>query len=694
MKRPVILKLRFLLFSILLLSTVVGCLPDLFTSVPSITPTTIHPQDTPELISSPGFVSTPESTSTPEPTPHPRTLVICLGSEPASLYYYNVSMLTERQVLEAVYDGPIDYRSHGYQPVILEKLPSLADGDALIQPMSVKAGDRVVDEHGDVVVLEGGVRVFPSGCNLPDCAVTYGGQGEILMDRMIVTFRLLPGLKWSDGAPLTAHDSVYSFRLAADTYNLVVSRTLVSWISSNVSAYVIERTVAYDALDNLTIQWVGLPGFMDQTYFVNFWIPLPRHIWEQYSPIWLHAADFSNLRPMGWGPYVIKEWIAGDHITMYKNLNYFRSAEGLPKFDYLIYRFVGNDADTVLGALISGECDLLDIEASYNLQNDERILSLQAQGQLKMNFVPGTIFEHVVFNIRPFEAVGLASLDEDGNGVGPFGDVRLRQAIALCLDRQAVVDSVMFGSIVLDSYLPTEHPLSNPGVTRYPYDPTAASILLDEIGWLDNDDNPATPRRAQGVTGVPEGTLLEFSFETTTFARRRQATQILAESMARCGIKVNLVYHRVSEWYADGPGGRLYGRKFDMGLKAWVTEFRPSCELWMTENIPGDPTLTDKSGNPLYPMGWGGENVSGYSNPEYDQACKTALSLLPGQPGYIEAYMKTQEIFARDLPAIPLYNLILLAVTRPDMCGFRMDPTDSSSEMWNIEAFDYGPGCK
>ena len=51
-----------------------------------------------------------------------------------------------------------------------------------------------------------------------------------------------------------------------------------------------------------------------------------------------------------------------------------------------------------------------------------------------------------------------------------------------------------------------------------------------------------------------------------------------------------------------------------------------------------------------------------------------------------------QEIFASELPVIPLYLRLKLAVTRPDMCGFTLDPT-AISEMWNIEAFDFGEDC-
>ena len=87
--------------------------------------------------------------------------------------------------------------------------------------------------------------------------------------------------------------------------------------------------------------------------------------------------------------------------------------------------------------------------------------------------------------------------------------------------------------------------------------------------------------------------------------------------------------------------------------------------------------------------GWGGQNDPGFADAAYDAACNEALGSLPGQPAYEAAHKEVQAIFAEQLPVAPLYLRLKLAVTRPDMCGFIMDPT-ANSEFWNIEMFDYG----
>ena len=107
----------------------------------------------------------------------------------------------------------MDVTEYGYEPIILEKIPSLDDGDAQVSPVSVNAGSQVVDSSGNVVLLSTGTKVRPSGCRSDACAINYDGSSSIQMDQLVVTFTMLQKLMWSDGAPLTASDSIYSFGL-------------------------------------------------------------------------------------------------------------------------------------------------------------------------------------------------------------------------------------------------------------------------------------------------------------------------------------------------------------------------------------------------------------------------------------------------------------------------------------------------
>ena len=104
-----------------------------------------------------------------------------------------------------------------------------------------------------------------------------------------------------------------------------------------------------------------------------------------------------------------------------------------------------------------------------------------------------------------------------------------------------MASELFFGqSAVPDSYIPASHPLNNPDGRKYAFDPAAGGTLLESIGWADADSDPATPRVAQGVAGIPDGTALEFTFLTTAEDEKQRAAAILQESLASCGIKLNV----------------------------------------------------------------------------------------------------------------------------------------------------------
>ena len=630
------------------------------------------------LIAMAGLVACGRSTSTVTPVPTTpisatptatvlpaRTLTVCLGQEPASLFPVNNPSSSARAVLAAIYDGPIDTNSYGYQPVILKDLPSLANGDAQLFPKSVYVGDEVVDASDTPVTLAVGVKVRPAGCHSDTCAVVYDGKSAIQMDQMQVTFRLLPGLTWSDGQPLTVDDSVYA-------YNLAVA------LNTSGSNYLAERTTSYEAAGDVTVQWWGKPGFIDSTYLTNFWAPLPKHLWGQIPADQLEDTAGPARAPIGWGPYAIQEWAAGDHITLTKNPHYFRAGEGLPKIATLTFRFVPDPA-TAVSDLVAGTCDILDPSIDLGGQVDV-IRSMAGKNQLQALFATPPVMEQLAFGIRP------AAYDNGYNAGSSrpdyFGDVRVRQAVSICIDRQKIVDSVLHGlSTVPVSYVPADDPLYNPASTTYSFDVNAANALLDQAGWRDTDNDPLTPRLAVGVQNVPNGTPLELNYITTGAAQRVQVSSMVVDSLAQCGIKVDVKYLDQTALYAAGPDGPLFGRNFDLAEFAMgSTSTEPPCEWFTSPEIPNAANH------------WVGTNVSGYSNPDYDAACQAVQQSLADEPAHAQAYRQAQSIFAGDLPVLPLYWRLEVAAARPDVCHFSLDPT-ASSALWNVEKLDVGIPC-
>jgi peptide/nickel transport system substrate-binding protein len=251
----------------------------------------------------------------------------------------------------------------------------------------------------------------------------------------------------------------------------------------------------------------------------------------------------------------------------------------------------------------------------------------------------------------------------------------VRQAIIQCIDRQAIVDEITYGrSVVPDSYLPPGHPLyAGDYLLHWGYHPDAGRALLEEVGWLDENEDGV--REARRVQGIYTGALFEVSLLTSSDSPDSQlVARIIKANLADCGIRVNLETRPSWELFADGPEGPLFGRRFDMAETAWWFDVIPLCGHYVSSEIPD----TER---------WYGSNVTGYSNPDYDAICQAALEALPGTPEHREYHKQTQVIFSEELPAIPLFMWLRVAITRPNVLNLTLDST-SRSELWDIEHLD------
>jgi peptide/nickel transport system substrate-binding protein len=573
-----------------------------------------------------------------------------MGAEPESLYYYDATSYAAGLVLQALYDGPLDTVGYSYRPVILEKLPSLADGDVVIEAVAAKPGDRVVDQRGEVVTLAAGVLIHPSGCRTAECAVPFEG-GAMSMDRMRVTFHLKPNLRWSDGTPLTAQDSVYSFELARDP-----ATVKGKWLEL--------RTANYAAQGESTVVWTGIPGFLDRAYPANFWTPLPAHAWRTYKTAELPQQAAVARVPLGYGPYVIDQWTPGDSIRLLPNPHYYRADEGLPYFDEITFRFVNNqNVIQVLDMLENGECDVLTREL-YPERSLTRLREMDQAGVAKLYLSTAARWEHLTFNAAPPPDYAAPSF---------FADVRTRQAAAACINRQRLVDEVQDGLGALSvTYLPTNHPLYAADTsTPHLFDPAHGQALLDEVGW--RDANGDGIREAHSIPGIVEGTPFQVLYRIPESVARRSAADLITADLAACGIQVNVETYPPAEFYTSGPGTPMSGRHFDLLSFAWLTQIEPTCSLYATAAIPSDANY------------WEGDNVAGYTSAEYDAACAQTQAALPDEAAYRAAHREAQRLFSADLPALPLYWYVNVYVARPDLQGFQPEPL--MGELWNIEEF-------
>ncbi len=604
----------------------------------AVSPPTVQPTAVPTVVEVEETAVPLQPSATPLSTTEAQAplkeLMICMNQEPESLDLYVDQSYSAVSIRHALYENLYTTLDYGYQPQGLEKLPSFADGDAIITEVEVQLGDKIVDVNDNVVRLEKGVTVI----NAVGEAVVYDGE-PLFMNQLTANFMMEP-MMWSDGTAVTAQDSVYSYELAADS-------------PFSGDTYKVERTASYAATNTLSMRWTGIPGYLPKDYAIHVWTPLPAH------------RSIDDHAYLSSGPFVFVGWTRGDSIALEKNVHYYRVHEGLPKLDRITIRFI-SDITVTIAQLLSGSCDIV----TNNLMGVGHVPSLplvELDQLMELHLAAGNRWEHINFGVNPIDAYAETRPDW-------FEDVRVRRAMTMCLDRQLMVDLLMGNMVdIYHAYVPENHPLYPVDLMEWEYDVAVANALLDEVGYLDKDgdgirEDPESERPFSVTLGTADG-----------FEMQLQLIQIAKESWRDCGIDVVLYQKSADVWYAESSESPLFGRQFDLGENSWLTGFDPLCHYWMSENITGleDGGFGD----------WTGENVTGWSNPEFDAACKLAQELLPGTEEYRLAHQEALRIFADELPTIPLFPQLKIRMTRSEVLNFKLNTTQFS-DLWNLYEID------
>ncbi|MFQ5615221.1 MAG: ABC transporter substrate-binding protein [Anaerolineales bacterium] len=602
---------------------------------------------TPEIIPDTPTAEAETVTTLPPEQPD-RPLTLCLASGVYPAYRYSGTALAQDEFLGITAPHPIELRNFEYHTRMLEKLPSLDDGDAFIEQVIVSASDLIVDDKGQVVPLQEGVIYRPSGCLESTCAEIYAG-GEVQMGRMVVNFHLLPDLKWSDGTPLIAQDSVYAYHFTQLAHDEGRGFFLSLGLPDGAPAGLLERTADYLALDSQTVQWIGLPGYLHRYYFLNFLSPLPKHLGD-VNP----ASIFDPKAFVGWGPFRVVTWQEGKDIILERNTNYYDA--DMPRLDEIRIRFIKPGEGHALVEILNGECDVADFDSL--LQGARSVdwtlplyFGIQELEKIQVVHSPG-FWDGIAFNTRS----------------AFFDDPSVRQAIAYGTDRETIAEVVVGdASLVARNYLPDNHPLYAADINSYPFSAERARELLVEAGWQDMDNDGIVDREGQ-----------PFAITLVTSRARAMGAAIFQQNMAEIGIKVQLAFLSPRDLYAES--GPLAGRRFDLfwgiqpSISPGVGGNQPACSLFLTSAIP----QPDQIGQ------WEFMNLMEYSNPAFDTACQQGLTSLDPQEAK-QGHVLAQQLFSQDLPILPLYFRPLVAIASPEVTGLQVD---HNGAITNFEMLD------
>ena len=431
-------------------------------------------------------------------------------------------------------------------------------------------------------------------------------------DGLAYTFYLRAGLTFHDGTPIDADAVKFSIDRQIDPNHPYHDTGEFAFAEITFGA--VDRV---EVLDPLTVRIhlkTPFGPFLGNMAMASASIVSPTAVAR-------YGRDFSE-NPVGAGPFRFVSWRRGVEVVLERNPYYYR---GVPQVEQIIFRPIVEDHSR-LAALEAGEIDL-----AVNLPPDD-LPRLRDNPAFTVAEDPGMSMHtwYLVFNVtRP-----------------PFDDVRVRQAVAHAIDREAIVAGILRGTgVVAKNFLPPAVWSYIEDVAQYPYDPERARELLAEAG------------HAGGLT-------IDFWMPESGSGMQQPVAMgtVIQDYLRRVGINANI---QVFEW------GTYLARVIVPTER--VAELPAMFQLsWLGQN--GDPdyhlyTLLSSGRVPPY-----GFNVGHYNNEVVTDLVERARQL-PTQEERTPLYQEAQRLIMADLPVLPVNHETQIVVMRSGITGFIPHPT-------------------
>lgn len=439
-------------------------------------------------------------------------------------------------------------------------------------------------------------------------------NGGISEDYMTYTIRLKEGLMWSDGAPLTSDDFVFTYQMLEDPANNMLQGTAIAEALESVEA-VDETTftLTFNSPKPFPEDMAGSPGLSTI---------LPAHI---FRPVYeadgsIEFADENQDPTVFSGAYVLSEWRRGEQMTFEANPNY---TLGQPSIGRIVLRFFP-DTETQYAALQAGQLDFVP-----NVSEGDKPRVSEFEG-VEMVTVFGGYIESLWLNLRTEEAprAGHVALQ----------DVRVRQAIRFALDRQAISDALLAGTVSPTDSIYASSPFEDTSLGVTPSDPAQANALLDEAGWVDSNGDGTRDK---------DGVELVLRYSSTNAGWRNNIQAVVQQQLAAVGVGTILEAYPASEFFGSWSNNGINAAgEYDIAQYANNTALTNPANVTVYEalncdQIPGEA-------NP------GGQNFTGFCSEEMDAAAQVTLSSLDEQERLDAAYT-IQSIMRDNAPLINLF---------------------------------------
>jgi peptide/nickel transport system substrate-binding protein len=451
-------------------------------------------------------------------------------------------------------------------------------------------------------------------------------NGGLPADGKSVIWKLKQNVKWHDGMPFTADDVVFNWEYAKDPATAAVT----------AGSY---NSVTVEKIDTHTVRVVfKQPSpFWAEAFVSATGMIIPKHLFAAFSGDKSRDAP-TNLKPVGTGPYLFKEFRPGDLVTGVINPNYHVAHR--PYFDAIEMKGGGDAVSAARAVLQTGEYDF-----AWNLQvEDEVLLRLEAAGKGAVRVTEGGNVEHIQINFTDPNT----EVDGEKSSIKTkhpsLSDPAVRRAFSLLIDKDSV-HRFIYGR----GGNATANFIFNPArfaskATKYAFNLEEANAILEKAGWK------------MGADGIraKDGKQLKYLYQTSINQPRQKTQAIIKQAAKKAGIEIEIKAVTASVFFSS-----------DVANPDTYPHFYTDLQMYTTGPTQPDPSvflqlfLSTEAAQKANK--WQGRNITRWQNAEWDKLYARQLGEL--DPITRAAMIiKLNEMVIEDVVVIPV-------VTRPSVAA-------------------------
>ena len=478
------------------------------------------------------------------------------------------------------------------------------------------------------LVVEPLMHYLPDGTLIPNLVTEVPSveNGLLAEDLKSVTYKLLDGVTWSDGEPLTADDVLFTWEWIVDPANASVSAGVYAEIES--MEVVDPQTVqVFFAEPNAT--WFQPHTGSDLGYVY------PKHVLDVEDGKAAHDAFLLN--PVGTGPYKVESFSPNDQVTYVLNENY--RDPNKPYFSKVILKGGGDAASAARAVLQTGDYDF-----AWNLQVEPDILAeLEQGGKGVVVIPPGNAVERLMIQFADPKTEVDGERAKLGTVNPTMGDKAVRQALNLSVQRD-VISQELYAGVEFEpptANILTGMPSMESPNTSWEFNVEEAKRILEEAGWT-----------MQGDVRAKEGVELNITFVTSINSVRQKEQAIIKQALDQIGFRTELRQVDAAVFFGGEAGNDQDINHFYNDIEMYTdnptTPFPVDYMLGWYGGPEGE-NIAQASNE------WNGQNYGRYQNAEYDELFEQ-VRLETDIARAAELFIQMNDILINDVAVIPIVN--------------------------------------